>query len=59
MPACSLEELQDAFEVFCRVGNDCAEVDDYNGFADLFTEDCLYVEHFYGTMRGREEVGTG
>jgi len=56
MPACSLQELKDAFEVFCRVGNDCAEVDDYNGFADLFTEDCLYVEHFYGTMRGREEV---
>ena len=40
MPACPLEELKDAFEVFCRVGNDCAEVDDYNGFADLFTEDC-------------------
>ena len=56
LPACSLEELKEAFEVFCRVGNDCAEVDDYNGFADLFTEDCLYVEHFYGTMHGREAV---
>ena len=56
MPACSLEELKEAFEVFCRVGNECAEKDDYNAFADLFTEDCLYVEHFYGTMHGREAV---
>ena len=56
LPACSLKELKEAFEVFCRVGNECAEEDDYNAFADLFTEDCLYVEHFYGTMHGREEV---
>src|SRR5947209_20583435 len=56
MPGCSLEELKEAFGVFCRVGNECAERDDYNAFADLFTEDCLYVEHFYGTMHGREEV---
>src|SRR5438067_13309633 len=59
MPAFSLEELKEAFDVFCRVGNECAEKDDYNAFADLFTEDCLYVEHFYGTMHGREAVRTG
>jgi len=56
MPACSLEELKGAFEVLCRVGNDCAETDDYNAFADMFTEDCVYIEHFYGTMHGREAV---
>lgn len=56
MPAFPLDELKEAFEVFCRVGNECAAIDDYNAFADLFTEDCLYVEHFYGTMRGREAV---
>ena len=56
MPACSVEELKEAFEVFCRVGNECAKTDDYNAFADLFTEDCLYIEHFYGTMHGREAV---
>ena len=56
MPACSLEELKEAFEIFCRVGNECAAIDDYNAFADLFTEDCLYVEHCYGTMHGREAV---
>lgn len=56
MASCSLEELKDAFEVFCQVGNGCAETDDYNAFADLFIEDCRYIEHHFGVMHGREEV---
>jgi uncharacterized protein (TIGR02246 family) len=56
MAAFSLEELTEAFETFCRIGNECAEAGDYNAFADLFTEDCLYVEHHFGVMHGREAV---
>lgn len=32
--------------------------EDWTGWADLFTDDCTYVEHFWGTMRGRDEVRT-
>jgi uncharacterized protein (TIGR02246 family) len=49
-------ELYEAYEVFKRVGDECAAKADYNAFADLFTEDCLYVEHFFGEIHGREAV---
>ena len=32
--------------------------EDWDAWADLFTEDCYYFEHFFGTMRGRETVRT-
>ena len=32
--------------------------EDWTGWADLFTDDCTYTEHFWGTMRGRDEVRT-
>jgi hypothetical protein len=30
--------------------------EDWTGWADLFTDDCRYVEHFWGELHGREEV---
>ncbi len=50
------DELREAFEHFARVSDECAAAADYNAFADLFTEDCTYVEHVFGEMRGRETV---
>ena len=47
------QELEQAFRVYWRTG---AVGEDWDAWADLFTEDCVYVEHFYGTMRGRETV---
>ena len=49
-------ELRDAYEHFSRVSDDCAASGDYNTFADLFTEDCAYIEHVFGEMHGREAV---
>jgi len=49
------EEVEAAFAHFYKLG--CVD-EDWTGWADLFTDDCAYVEHFWGTMRGRDEVRT-
>jgi uncharacterized protein (TIGR02246 family) len=56
MPRYPADELHQAYENFTEVSNRCARSADYNDFADLFTEDCTYVEHHFGVMHGREEV---
>jgi hypothetical protein len=53
MGAYGREELEQAFRTYWRAG---AVGEDWNAWCDLFTEDVLYVEHMYGTMRGREAV---
>jgi hypothetical protein len=53
MPSFPREELEAAFRTYWRTG---AVGEDWDAWADLFTEDCEYVEHVYGTMRGRETV---
>jgi hypothetical protein len=30
--------------------------EDWTSWADLFTDDCRYVEHFWGVLNGRDEV---
>jgi hypothetical protein len=47
------DELEQAFRTYWRTG---AVGEDWDAWADLFTDDCHYFEHFYGTMRGRETV---
>ena len=56
MATSSPAELRAAYEVFSRVSDECAASADYNAFADLFTDDCTYVEHVFGEMHGREAV---
>ena len=56
MTGYSRAELERAYETFKRVSDECAAAADYNAFADLFTEDCIYVEHVFGEMHGREAV---
>src|SRR5207244_3503162 len=51
MGAFRREELEDAFRIYWRTG---AVGEDWNAWADLFTEDCTYFEHWYGLMHGRE-----
>ena len=53
MEAFSREELEEAFRTYWRTG---AVGEDWNAWADLFTEDCTYFEHWYGLMHGRETV---
>jgi hypothetical protein len=51
----SRSEVEDAFAHWFRLG--CVE-EDWVGWAELFTDDARYVEHFWGTMRGPDEVLT-
>lgn len=56
MPRFPTQELHEAYQLFSDVSDQCAASADYNAFADLFTEDCTYVEHVFGEMHGRDEV---
>ena len=47
------EELEAAFQKYWSTG---AVGEDWDGWAELFTEDADYVEHVLGTMKGREAV---
>lgn len=52
----SAEEITEAYAALHRTVQGCADTGDWTGFADHFTEDAEYVEHAYGTFRGREEI---
>jgi hypothetical protein len=52
----SRAELEQAFEHYTKVVDECSASGDWSPFADLFTEDVEYIEHAYGTFHGREEV---
>lgn len=52
----SADEITEAYAVFHGHVQRFAESGDWHGFADLFTEDAEYVEHAFGTFRGREEI---
>jgi hypothetical protein len=47
------EEVDRAFQEFYHVG--CV-TEDWIGWARMFTDDCNYVEHFWGTLHGCHEV---
>jgi len=49
----SHDELEQAFRTYWRTG---VVGEDWDAWADLFTEDALYVEHVLGSMHGREEI---
>jgi hypothetical protein len=49
----SRAELEQAFQHYWQTG---AVGEDWHGFANIFTEDALYVEHVLGTLRGREAI---
>ena len=49
----SRAEMEAAFKRYLEVG---AYGRDWNAWADLFTEDAVYVEAQYGTFRGREAI---
>ena len=49
----SLGEVELAFRTYWQTG---AVGEDWNAWADLFTEDADYVEHILGSMHGRDEI---
>ncbi len=46
------DEVEAAFEAYLAA----QRASDWDAFCDLFTEDATYVEHEFGTFRGREEI---
>jgi len=53
MATYSRGEVEEAFAHFYHLG--CV-AEDWAGWADLFTDDARYVEHFWGEMHGRDEI---
>ena len=52
----SAEEIQEAYAVFHGHVQGYASSGNWDGFADLFTEDAVYKEHAFGEFHGREEI---
>ncbi|MFT4087255.1 MAG: nuclear transport factor 2 family protein [Gordonia sp. (in: high G+C Gram-positive bacteria)] len=52
----SAAELDDAFAQFQHTVAQVAVSRDWDRWADQFTVDAEYVEHAYGSFRGREEI---
>ena len=48
-----IEEVENAFRTYWQTG---AVGENWDAWADLFTEDALYVEHVLGNMNGREQI---
>ena len=53
MPQFTRDELEQAFRTYWQTG---AVGEDWDAWADLFTEDAHYVEHVLGNLRGREAI---
>ncbi|HEY2775900.1 MAG TPA: nuclear transport factor 2 family protein [Candidatus Binatia bacterium] len=53
MPSWPIAEVEEAFRNYWRTG---AVGENWDAWADLFTEDALYVEHVLGNRNGREEI---
>ncbi|HXW39490.1 MAG TPA: hypothetical protein VEJ44_07330 [Acidimicrobiales bacterium] len=50
------DELQAAHDHYVATANESARTKDWRPWADLFTDDARYVEHFYGRFTGPEEI---
>jgi uncharacterized protein (TIGR02246 family) len=55
-PTFSASEITDAYAAFHEKVAGFVATGDWTGYADLFTEDAVYVEHAMGTFRGRDEI---
>ncbi|MDT5222315.1 MAG: hypothetical protein QOF15_4420 [Mycobacterium sp.] len=49
-------EIEEAVSHYTTVVEGCSASGDWRPFADLFTEDVVYIEHHYGVFHGREAV---
>jgi SnoaL-like domain len=52
----SRDELAEAFQRYQDQVDKAVRSGDWALFADLFTEDCTYYEHVYGTWEGRDRT---
>ncbi|MEQ6902103.1 nuclear transport factor 2 family protein [Nocardioides sp. YIM 152588] len=52
----SVDEITEAYAAFHERVEEMRVAGAWEGYADLFTPDAVYVEHGMGTFRGREEI---
>ena len=52
----SAEEITEAYAAMHARVREYAETGDWHDFADHFTEEAEYVEHAFGTFRGRDAI---
>jgi hypothetical protein len=50
------DEMEKAFLRYQQVAAEAANSNDWRAWADLFTEDATYIEHYFGELRGRDEI---
>ena len=55
----SRAELEEAFAAYQRAGQEAAKTGDWSSWADLFTEDAVYVEHLFGTSTDARRSANG
>jgi hypothetical protein len=52
------DEMETAYEHYRTVAAQAGASGEWDPWADLFTEDAIYIEHLYGEFQGREAIRT-
>ena len=50
------QEIEEAFQHYQEVAARASSSGQWDEWADLFTEDAVYIEHHYGRFEGREAI---
>jgi hypothetical protein len=56
MPKFTVSELEEALRTYNAARDRASASGDWNVWADVFTEDAVYIEHVYGVFHGREAI---
>jgi len=56
MSTFSRAEMEREFEAYQERGRLAGETGDWNAWADQFTDDAVYVEHYYGRFEGQDAI---
>ena len=55
-PKWSRDELERAHQHYMETAARCAASGEWREWADLFTDDAVYLEHTFGTFHGPDEI---